>query len=283
LIQQAQIDAETAFAKINLALHVRTKRPDGYHEIDTIFAFLDCGDVLSVARCESLNLKIIGKFAEGLSSDEDNLVMQAARLMQRHFGIKQGAKITLEKHLPIASGIGGGSADAAATARLLNRFWDINASLDSLAQVMASLGADLPACVYSELSRGRGIGTDIEMLNDQTVKAMACLLVNPNTPLSTAAVFAACNKTDLGGLKGANVLEITANGRNDLELPAITICPEISAVLGALVIHKPVMVRMSGSGATCFAIFTHMHECASAARQIIKEHPDWWTMAGMLR
>ena len=156
-------DVETAYAKINLALHVRRRRDDGYHDIETLFAFAQHGDQLQASLSDTLGLTIDGPFASGLSADDDNLVMQAAIRLRAHFSITSGASIRLTKNLPIASGIGGGSADAAAAARLLNRLWDIQASEQELADILAPLGADIPACVFSRTSFGSGTGTALEL------------------------------------------------------------------------------------------------------------------------
>ena len=147
-------DTETAYAKINLALHVRRRREDGYHDIETMFAFAKHGDQLQASLADTLHFTIDGPFGSSLSADDDNLVMQAANRLRTHFSITDGASIRLTKNLPIASGIGGGSADAAAAARLLNRLWDIQASEQELADILAPLGADIPACVFSHTSFG---------------------------------------------------------------------------------------------------------------------------------
>lgn len=275
--------SEVAYAKINLALHVRARRPDGYHELDTIFAFVDGGDHLSAIHSEQLSLDITGPFAQGLSSGEDNLVLKAAHLMQDHFNYRAGAAIHLHKQLPVASGIGGGSADAAAIARLLNRLWHINASYDQLAELLAPLGADIPACVSSQLSRGQGIGTCLSVIDPSVLNNMNVLLVNPNKPVATSAVFAAWDGADKGGFVDDDVVSIVLNGRNDLQNAAINLCPEIATILSSLSEHTPVLARMSGSGATCFALFSNETLCSKARIALQGEHPDWWFMPGRLR
>ncbi len=273
----------TAYAKINLALHVRTRRSDGYHDLDTLFAFLDVGDEIDIEVADSLSLHITGPFAAGLSNGPDNLVLRAAEALQRRYGIQRGVAITLDKRLPIASGIGGGSADAAATARLLNDFWEIGASKEELAELMVPLGADIPACIASVTVRGQGTGTDLMPVAAQELSGMAVLLVNPRKPLSTGPVFAAWDGIDRGALAEGSVLDAAYTGRNDLQDAAITLCPEIGYILSSLAQMSPILTRMSGSGATCFALFDSRTARDLAQAKIQNEHPAWWTMAGRLR
>ena len=153
-------DSEPACAKLNLALHVRKRLPNGYHELETVFAFLNRGDVLGVSPAENLTLQISGPFGDDLT-EAPNLVMDAAKLLTDHANVRLGAALKLEKNLPVASGIGGGSADAAAALRLLNRFWNLDIGIQELANLSASLGADVPACVLNQTCIGRGIGQDL--------------------------------------------------------------------------------------------------------------------------
>jgi 4-diphosphocytidyl-2-C-methyl-D-erythritol kinase len=278
-----KIATETAYAKINLALHVRRKRADGYHEIDTIFAFVDSGDEITGELADSLELTVTGPFAGVLSNDADNLVLKTARLMQGHFDVTQGAKLHLQKNLPVASGIGGGSADAAATARLLNKLWNINATSDELEALTGVLGADIPACVKSVTARGLGTGTSLEAIDGHAAAGMPVLLINPRQPVSTGPVFAAWDGKDRGAIAGDDLMEMVRNGRNDLEDPAISICPEIAQILKILEAHDPILSRMSGSGATCFALFDSIEARDRAGQAITSEHPEYWIMAGLLR
>jgi 4-diphosphocytidyl-2-C-methyl-D-erythritol kinase len=275
--------SEVAYAKINLALHVRARRPDGYHDLDTIFAFVNEGDHLSACHADQLSLEISGPYAPGLSAGEQNLVMKAAVLLQDHFRYSAGAAIHLDKRLPVASGIGGGSADAAAIARLLNRLWNINASYDQLAALLTPLGADIPACISSQISRGQGIGTRLSAIAPGDLNNMDVLLINPNKPVATGAVFAAWDGEDKGGFDDKDVISIVLNGRNDLQNAAIGFCPEIEMILSALREYKPVLARMSGSGATCFALFPNDAECGNARLTLQRQYPDWWFMQGRLR
>jgi 4-diphosphocytidyl-2-C-methyl-D-erythritol kinase len=273
---------ETAFAKLNLALHVRRRREDGYHDLETLFAFANHGDTIEAAMAEDISLRISGPFRSGLSTT-DNLVIRAAKHLRAHFGVNQGAAIHLDKQLPIASGIGGGSADAAATARLLNRLWNIGASDEELEQLLGPMGADIPACVQSRTVYGEGTGVNLITVADETIKNRPLLLVNPLKPLSTAPVFKAWDGIDRGELKVTEPWKAALAGRNDLQLPAVSLCPEIGDVLNQLSHYDADLVRMSGSGATCFAIFASAEACNTAKADINKACPEYWTMASSLR
>lgn len=276
---------EIAFAKINLALHVRRRRANGYHDIETLFAFVDQGDVLEVAPVagSAIRLDITGPFGEELRQFDsvDNLIVRAARAMQAHFGVQHGAQITLTKNLPIASGIGGGSADAAAAARGLNRLWELNAPAEELVRAIGHLGADIPACLYSKLARGEGVGEGLHFL-DNTVSGTPVLLANPLQSVSTAAVFKAWNGADLGALLHGDAMTAALAGRNDLEAPALALCPEIADGLAALRGQGELLLRMSGSGATIFALFPDEASRDAAAAQFALRMPQWWTMTGQL-
>ena len=273
-------DTETAFAKINLALHVRRRREDGYHDIETLFAFAQHGDQLQASLSDRLELTIDGPFGRGLSADDDNLVMQAANRLRAHFSITDGASIRLTKNLPIASGIGGGSADAAAAARLLNRLWDIQASEQQIADILAPLGADIPACVFSRTSFGSGTGTALILRDDSNVPARHLLLINPLQSVSTAAIFKAWDGQDKGPVARGDIWQATLSGRNDLEPIAAAICPAITDILNILARANPAMVRMSGSGATCFALFNEAKDLDAAKANL---DPRWWSMGTELR
>jgi len=273
-------DTETAYAKINLALHVRRRRDDGYHDIETLFAFAQHGDQLQASLSDTLGLTIDGPFASGLSADDDNLVMQTANRLRAHFSITDGASIRLTKNLPIASGIGGGSADAAAAARLLNRLWDIQASEQELADILAPLGADIPACVFSRTSFGSGTGTALELRDDSNVPARHLLLVNPLQSVSTGAIFKAWDGKDKGPVARRDIWQAALSGRNDLEPIAAAICPAITDILDILARANPAMVRMSGSGATCFALFADAEDLEEAKAHL---DPLWWSMGTELR
>ena len=266
---------ETAYAKLNLALHVRERMADGYHRLETIFAFAEDGDRLTVDESDQLELEITGRFAAGLATDASNLVLQAAQALRERFVVGEGARLTLEKNLPIAAGLGGGSADAAAALRLLARWWRLDADQAALHEIAAALGADVPACLLSRPARGEGRGDTLQPLTDDALSGTPVLLVNPCIPLATAAVFSAWDGKDRGPL------DDWREGRNDLEPAAITLVPEIAEVLAVL--DDADIARMSGSGATCFALYASEAERDSAAASISETHPDWWTLATRLR
>lgn len=278
---------ETAYAKINLALHVRRRREDGYHELETLFAFVDDGDRLTAELADEFSLEIVGPFAEGLSAGDDNLVLRAAMSMRAHFGVSSGARIILDKRLPVAAGLGGGSTDAAATARLLNRLWRLEAEPDALVKAIGGLGADVTACLSDWTRFGRGIGDILEDTPlDGVLHGTPVLLVNPGVPCLTGPVFAGWDGESSGPLTIANAL----NCRNDLARSAIAIVPEIGEVLTYMASFDCIGAQwgdgqfgMSGSGATCFALF-HSAEQVEAVQLILnRDHPGWWTMAGKLR
>lgn len=271
---------ETAYAKINLALHIRSRRTDGYHNLETLFAFVDAGDQLTASDADDLTLSISGPFAEKLQSERNNLVLRTAHLMRQHFRVQTGAILTLEKNLPVSSGIGGGSADAAATARLLNRLWGLGAMDSELESLLAPLGADIPACIGSKTVFGLGTGTELTPVSADEFAGMSILLVNPRKPVSTAAVFSRWDGVDRGALSAGRPMATMLQGRNDLEPMAIAICPDIEEILAALRETLPLMARMSGSGATCFAVYQSM-DARDAAQSTM--NAAWWTLAGKLR
>ncbi len=273
---------ETAYAKINLALHVRRRRDDGYHELETLFAFVDRGDELSFRPDEQKEFAISGPFAAELQDDSNNLVLRAMDwLCQRHALVATGA-LTLDKYLPVAAGLGGGSADAAAALRLLARASDITLDEATIRDAVG-LGADVPACIVSETRIGRGVGEKLEEPADNDWRGMPVLLVNPAVPLATGPVFAGWDGVDRGALTGGSVSEMALSGRNDLEKPAVQICPAITGVLELFAAQRPLLARMSGSGATCFAIFDDVEACAEAQKTIERAKPRWWTITGRLR
>ena len=263
---------EPAPAKLNLALHVRSRRDDGYHALETIFAFCTDGDMVGAEASDTLALTIEGPFAEGLSAGADNLVIRAAEALRSAARIDKGAALTLKKMLPVASGIGGGSADAAAALRLLTRLWAIDPA--NASAVAPTLGADVPACLLSMTARGTGAGDELALV-DAGVSGRPVLLVNPLVAVSTAAVFAGWDGVDRGALGDWR------EGRNDLEAPARAIAPAIGAVLDGLMGHPGAShARMSGSGATCFALFDDEAARDAAAADCPRQ---WWNLPTFLR
>ena len=266
---------ETAFAKINLALHVRWRRDDGYHELETLFAFVDAGDQLSAKPAAQDELRTYGEFAPQLTDPFGNIVAKALQALPHG----PGWAVTLEKNLPVAAGLGGGSADAGAVFRMVEAQFGLPADWQARA---AKLGADVPACVHSLTAIGLGTGTELAEL-DSDLTGMAVLLVNPRVALSTAAVFKGWDGVDHGPLPTGPASEIASKGRSDLEPSAIALVPQIAAVLAALRATQPWLARMSGSGATCFALYDDAAKCGAAAAAIKAAHPNWWTMMGALR
>ncbi len=265
--------SEPAPAKLNLALHVRGRLPDGRRRLETIFAFCTDGDVVEAAPADELSLTVEGPFAADISSGDDNLVMRAAIALRETAGVRVGAALTLKKNLPVASGIGGGSADAAAALRLLTRLWAIDPS--HAAATAPTLGSDVPACLLSLTASAGGAGDELELLDDPAITGTPVLLVNPRIPLSTAEVFARWDGEDRGPLGNWR------DGRNDLEAPAIALVPDISEVLHWLrALAGTDFVRMSGSGATCVALVDSEDDCVASAAAVPER---WWRLATFLR
>lgn len=266
---------ETAYAKINLALHVRERRSDGYHALETLFAFVDAGDVLSASPADVDSVATLGEFAAGLDNPFDNLVAKALATLPR----AQGLAVTLEKNLPVAAGLGGGSADAGAVFRMVEQLHGLP---DDWPARAAKLGADVPSCVRSEMAIGLGTGTDLTSV-DNDLAGTPVLLVNPRVPLATGPVFKAWDRQDRGPLPKGSARSIAMEGRNDLDTPALGLCPVIGDVLGALHATDAWLARMSGSGATCFALFATPDQREAARAQIASDHPQWWMLGGCLR
>lgn len=272
---------QTARAKVNLSLHVTGQRADGYHLLDGIVVFASVGDVLSAEPAEDFNLSIDGPFAQHLGPGESNLVTRAAAL----FGHVRGARIRLTKNLPVASGIGGGSADAAATCRALERLWEV-APLPFGA--LMSLGADVPVCYAQETARMRGIGDELTPLRQ--LPQLFAVLVNPGLGVSTPAVFKALTRKDNAPLSDipprfadmSTAIAWLAGQRNDLQQAAIALVPEIDAVLEALDSQGATLSRMSGSGATCFGLFSTDEQATVAAQNLTRAAPGWWVQATVL-
>lgn len=266
---------ETAYAKINLALHIRRRRDDGYHELETVFAFVDAGDELRVDAAERDEVVTHGEFSGALDNPFDNIVAKALTLLPRG----ESWRVSLDKRLPVAAGLGGGSADAGALFRLVERAYGLP---DDWHERASRLGADVPACVASRTCIGRGTGTELEPV-DSDLAGLPVLLVNPRIPLATGPVFKGWDGLDRGELPQGTVREIALAGRNDLEVPALALVPEIGQVLAALRETAPLLARMSGSGATCFALYEDRESRAAAARALGAAHPGWWMLEGALR
>jgi 4-diphosphocytidyl-2-C-methyl-D-erythritol kinase len=266
---------ETAYAKLNLALHVRRRRDDGYHEIETLFAFVDDGDRLTASPASRDVLHVNGEFA-GLVDDPFGNIVARALGKLRHV---PGWSVQLEKRLPVAAGLGGGSADAGAIFRMIERWGKLP---ENWREIAAALGADVPACVASEACIGRGTGAELSPV-DNDLAGTPVLLVNPRVPLATGPVFQAWDGVDRGPLPEGGARAIALAGRNDLEAPAMGLCPAVSDVLAALRKTDCWLARMSGSGATCFALYDSHDVMRAAAERLNSVHPDWWQMPGALR
>jgi 4-diphosphocytidyl-2-C-methyl-D-erythritol kinase len=278
-----------AAAKVNLYLHVIDRRADGYHLVDSLVGFADVGDRLTARRAASLALEISGPQATELgAAGEDNLVLRAARLLAVHAGIAPDAAIRLEKNLPVAAGLGGGSSDAAAALRALAALWRVPLGEAALCRLGLTLGADLPVCLHARPAWVGGIGDEVETVPD--LPAAGILLANPRRRLPTAAVFAA-RRGPFGASGRFSPMPSDATGlarvlsgrRNDLAEAAIGLVPEIAAVLEALASLEGVLLaRMSGSGASCFALFSDRAAAEKAGTRLAQAQPQWWCATGSL-
>jgi 4-diphosphocytidyl-2-C-methyl-D-erythritol kinase len=274
-------DAVFAPAKINLTLHVGERRGDGYHALDSLVVFADVGDELLFSKADDLSLIVDGPFAAALNAEPDNLTLRAARALAKEAGTEPRAHIALTKNLPIASGIGGGSADAAATLRGLSKLWDLNIGEAALHRIAVSLGADVPACLYGKPVHMEGIGEKLTEVHD--LPPLDLVLVNPGVRLATADVFARLetrtgthNTLPPFPTKDA-LIGYLDRACNDLEKPSVALAPVIGEVIDAICTDESsLVVRMSGSGATCFGIYANAVDAATAASVIAREHQDWW-------
>ncbi len=272
---------ELAPAKINLALHVRRRRDDSYHDLETLFAFLTDGDTIHLAPAEVSRFAVTGPFAAALTGEGDNLVLRAVAAFAGVFGAQPPLDIVLDKHLPVASGIGGGSADAAATLRALARLNDVSPVDPKLFALAEQLGADVPACLLGKSAVGMGKGEQLEEL--EGVGGMPVLLVNPGVAVSTGPVFRGWDGVDRGAITEGSLIDRALAGRNDLEAPARAIAPVIGEVTTLLSAQLGVVLaRMSGSGATCFALFDGAPARAAAAAIIRARQPGWWCLESTL-
>jgi 4-diphosphocytidyl-2-C-methyl-D-erythritol kinase len=290
--------SEEGRAKVNLTLRVNGRRGDGFHDLESVVAFADCADRLTLTPGAELNLQMSGPLAQACGETSDNLVLKAARLLgERVPGMKAGS-FTLDKVLPVAAGIGGGSADAAAALRLLAQLNGLAPNDPRIIEVAQLTGADVPVCVSSLACVMTGVGETLQPLN---LPKMPCVMVNPCVPVATRDVFGALGLRNGELLVGAtDVLlqgrewpnegasleewvEALAASSNDLEAPAMRIQSVIGDVIAALSASNGAwLTRMSGSGATCFAIYENTAEAQRAAEKIRADHPGWWVHAGTL-
>lgn len=276
-------------AKLNLYLHVVGKRPDGYHLLDSLVVFADIADRVAVASAPHLSLALVGPFAGALAAnDKNNLVWRAAEALARHLGREPDVALTLEKNLPIASGIGGGSSDAAATLQALIDLWQVKVDHGALVDIAASLGADVVVCLAARPSWLGGIGERVERA--PALPPAGLMLANPGIALPTATVFNSRRgpfstpaRFDAAPADPGALAALLAERRNDLTAAAIEQVPAIAAVLECLAAAEGSLVaRMSGSGATCFALFGTLREAQTAASKLRALEPNWWVAAGVL-
>jgi 4-diphosphocytidyl-2-C-methyl-D-erythritol kinase len=288
---------EDGRAKVNLTLRVVGRRVDGYHDLESVVAFADCADRLTLTPGSTLDLSTTGPLARDCGETADNLVFKAAQLLgERVPDLRLGA-FTLDKVLPVAAGIGGGSADAAAALRLLAQANGLALDDARLVEAAKLTGADVPVCLASRACVMTGVG---ETLLPLSLPKLPCVMVNPCIPVATKDVFEALGlrhgellvgATDVmraaawpeAGASVEDWVEALSSGSNDLEAPATRIQPVIGEVLSALsATNGAWLARMSGSGATCFAIFENTAEAQRAAQKIKLDHPGWWVHAGVL-
>jgi 4-diphosphocytidyl-2-C-methyl-D-erythritol kinase len=269
-------------AKINLTLHVTGQRPDGYHMLDSLVVFADIGDRLSIEPAEDLSLTVTGPMAAGVPSDGRNLVLKAAQFA----GFSAG-RVVLEKHLPAEAGIGGGSSDAAAMLRAVSQL--TGAPVEAVASGAEALGADIPVCLAACATRMKNIGEQLSAVADLPV--LHAVLVNPGLSVPTPAVFNALAQKENAAMP-AEIPRFEAASdmmlwlqvmRNDLQPAALSLHPGIGTVLKALAeLPGAGVVRMSGSGATCFALFAHRAQAEAAARRLEQKYPQWWVRPASL-
>ena len=289
--------SDEARAKVNLTLRVNGRRTDGYHDLESVVAFADCADRLTLTPGSEVNLKMSGPLAQACGETSDNLVLKAARLLAERVPDLKAGSFTLDKVLPVAAGIGGGSADAAAALRLLAQLNGLALDDPRIIEVAQLTGADVPVCVASQACVMTGVGETLQPLN---LPKMPCVMVNPCVPVATRDVFDALGLRNGELLVGAadvllqdrwpeekasleDWVEALAASSNDLEAPAMRIAPVIGEVISALsATNGAWLARMSGSGATCFAIFENTAEAQRAAEKIRRDHPVWWVHAGTL-
>jgi 4-diphosphocytidyl-2-C-methyl-D-erythritol kinase len=288
---------ETGRAKVNLTLRVVGRRADGYHDLESIVAFADCADRLALTPGPELSLTMTGPLAAACGDTSDNLVLKAARLLAEVVPDMKAGAFTLEKVLPVAAGIGGGSADAAAALRLLAGLNGLALDDDRLVAVALKTGADVPVCLASRACDMTGVGEKLLPLN---IPPLPCVMVNPRVPVATKDVFQGLGLkpgdllvgvTDVLSAPvwpgaGASVNDWTTvleQVPNDLEKPALKVQPVIGDVLSTLGTSAgALLARMSGSGATCFALFGTEREAQAAGRRIGSDRPEWWVHAGTL-
>ena len=289
--------SDEARAKVNLTLRVNGRRSDGFHDLESVVAFADCADRLTLTPGSDLDLRMSGPLAQSCGETSDNLVLKAARLLAERVPDMKAGSFSLDKALPVAAGIGGGSADAASALRLLAQLNGLAVDDPRIIEVARLTGADVPVCVNSLGCVMTGVG---ETLQPLSLPTMPCVMVNPGVPVATRDVFKALGLRNGELLVGAtdvllqdhwpdgqasleDWVEALAASSNDLEAPAMRVQPVIGEVVAALnATNGAWLARMSGSGATCFAIYENTAEAGRAAEKLRRDHPGWWVHAGTL-
>lgn len=279
--------ARVAKAKVNLALHVVGRRDEGYHALDTVVVFAEHGDALALANGKPTRLKVEGPFGGQVPLDESNLAVRAFEVLRRATNRPElgSGELLLFKDLPVAAGLGGGSADAAAAMILLDRKESLGLADETMYEAAETLGADVPMCLVAGALRARGNGADVERLAD--FPELHLVLVNPRVAVSTASVFAALERRDNAGIgpdaAGLRTLDdvvgFLAETRNDLEPTTLALHPEVGEVLDVLNgLEDCLFARMSGSGATCFGLFRDRLSARHAAMRLRRAFPAWWVI-----
>ncbi|WP_319531066.1 4-(cytidine 5'-diphospho)-2-C-methyl-D-erythritol kinase [uncultured Cohaesibacter sp.] len=275
-------------AKVNLALHITGQREDGFHLLDSLVVFGGAADRLVFKPADRLHLSVSGPFAEGLRQEPDNLMVRAARLLADELHLPAKAELTLEKHLPISAGVGGGSSDAATTLLGLLRLWERTIKDEKLRVIALKLGADVPMCLEGSCLRATGIGDELSK-GPRLPKDLGLVLINPRVPISTPGIFKKLKRKtndSMGPIPSAFLSAVAladwlSDQRNDLQMAAIEQAPVIETVLQALVDDGDCLfARMSGSGATCFGLFQSIKHAEYAARRLTFTHPNWWVSYG---
>jgi 4-diphosphocytidyl-2-C-methyl-D-erythritol kinase len=272
-------------AKVNLTLHVLGRRADGYHLLDSLIVFAGVGDLLEAVPDPDLRLEESGPGAGAMGEAQDNLVLRAARLLAETCEPEGRALLRLDKRLPVAAGLGGGSSDAAAALVALDRLWGCGLADEELQRLGAAVGADVPVCLYGRPAWVGGIGEDLA--SAEPLPPAWFVLVNPGVSLSTASVFRARSggwsqplRWERAPADAAELAARLAKGRNDLQPPACALEPAIPAVLHALEATPDcLLARMSGSGATCFGLYAEQAQARAAAKALAEARPDWWVRA----
>lgn len=276
-------------AKINLSLVITGKQADGYHLLDSLVSFADWGDEVRVELVDlpEVTLEVSGEFAEQCGEIERNLAYRAAQLMREHFSAEYdcswGCHIHIEKHIPVGAGLGGGSSDAAAVMKALNQLWNINAPIEQLAEIGLSLGADVPACLYAQPLRMRGIGEEIELFKAHT--PLYVILLNPRKHLSTGRVYGALEIPETGAEQGNNIDELEVGGllaylanlQQHMEKAAASLMPDVPSLLSILSDTDGCeLARICGSGATCMGLFSSQEKRDAAYENLSRQHPFLW-------